>query len=80
METKYKCNVCEYEGSSYRALYLHRQRHSANKVNCNICGKEVLDLKTHQKIHGSKPTYPCNICQKKLSTKRAKTRKELKWH
>lgn len=62
---RFSCEFCEFVGSSRRASRQHRQIHL--KVECQICGKRVMRIKSHiKKFHVEDPRKKCEFCQKNI--------------
>jgi len=76
MDTKLKCNICNYETKWKRSLDGHAKVHmnSENKryFECRLLEYKSIyknGLKVHMETHNSSKKYECNLCKAKLNTK-----------
>ncbi|XP_076351378.1 uncharacterized protein LOC143247350 [Tachypleus tridentatus] len=68
---EYKCSLCPYTCTVYKALRKHQKVHNSGnkyftiKVSCKICGKDrptEADLEKHMKKHRNDKHFLCDIC------------------
>ncbi|XP_013787726.1 zinc finger protein 845-like [Limulus polyphemus] len=68
---EYKCSLCPYTCTVYKALRKHQKVHNSGnkyftiKVSCKICGKDRptdADLEKHMKKHRNDKHFLCDIC------------------
>lgn len=78
----YKCTICNVEQE--RLLKAHLQRHDKNMwLVCELCGKSFNHSSSfahHKRTHTKDKTYPCSICDKKLSSPAQKRLHEKRIH
>ena len=79
----FKCPGCDsVTFSNRKALDLHmRKIHKAGIVECDECGRKVLDLKRHKEIlHKRFKIYSCPHCSDKYCTQEDLERHLAKVH
>lgn len=60
----FTCHVCGFKTYFRQYLLRHMVKHNT-KVKCEICSKEVADLREHMRTH--RPKQECPICHKIVS-------------
>lgn len=64
-EKEFSCIICSAKFKKKSNLRWHMDIHIENRPinDCDICGKQVFDLRTHMKrTHSSEKPYQCTIC------------------
>lgn len=68
---EYRCPMCTYSCTVYKALKKHMKLHTASgkhfvvKISCKICGKDrstEADLQKHMKKHREGKNFLCDVC------------------
>ena len=68
-----QCSTCGKLISSKYSLRNHQKLHNeSEKETCNICGKKVIDLNFHRKLHMAQ--FKCAFCPKVMTSKQVMRR------
>ncbi|MCL4122413.1 UNVERIFIED_CONTAM: hypothetical protein GTU68_028965, partial [Idotea baltica] len=70
-----KCKVCSkaFKLRNRHDLYIHEARHGIPTLPCKICSKVFKlkkDLSAHMKSHDKEHRFKCDICEKRLCSRR----------